>query len=84
MKLREFWLYFCQYNFPLRVSQGERLHKKHIQEQEYHVREVSPALDAAYAECEKVLKNSADKNRLEGVIHVELINALDALRKARE
>lgn len=84
--LREFWIEELQTSYRL-VSEPLLGH-----EPIFKVREVSPALDAAYAECEKALDhiddnlNGDDMYLDEGdVIHGSTIRqALAALRKARE
>lgn len=84
MKLDEYWLVYCS-DGVTRVSSYENgkdgLLPKNL------VREVSPELDAAHAECEKALKTiSQIEQRKRMIPEIEILaeQALAALKKARD
>lgn len=82
MKLREFWVNPMQVDKPLFTSYN--LGDVPPQVGSIHVREVSPRLDAAYAECERALEQIYDVGKFCEVEREIAFEALAALRKARE
>lgn len=89
MNLKEIWI---EYNGDPNIDDiarrrfvsGVLIKPEHHSQEIVHFREVNPAIDAAYAECERALEMVESRFPIVTGSHARCCQALTALRKARD
>lgn len=83
MKLREVWVTRHPESIDVDHLTHIALFKYYSHKNPMHFREVSPELEAAYAECEKAFESFLAEYKRPDLMFPEIHKALAALRKAR-